>query len=160
MNILQRAISLTRRGTMLLTLGIFLGVIALIDANIVVRLCGSVIQGAFELVQLMMVEVIAISLAYTTLEKGHVVIGVVLSRLPQRTKTIIEVFTSVISTGLWAAIFWRSFLVMYERGLAEHSQQLEIIYLPFRCLWLSGLGFLCLILLIDLYKTLKEAMNT
>jgi TRAP-type C4-dicarboxylate transport system permease small subunit len=137
-----------------------IGIALLVVANIVYRFFGGVIAGTYELVALMIVVTVAFALGYAALKQGHIVVRIVLSRFSPRIQAILTVFTSVIGLGFWALIAWKSAEIMSERALAgEYTEMLGVPYLPFRCAWLFGLLFFCLVLLIDLFKALSQAVR-
>ncbi|NMA23794.1 MAG: TRAP transporter small permease [Spirochaetales bacterium] len=115
------------------------------------RFLGGVIAGTYELVELMIVVSGAFSLGYTALKRGHITIGIIVSRVPQRIRIILERVTSAISLCLWTIMAWATFSIIHERWLREQSQLLQISYFPFRFALLLGLILFCIVILIDLF---------
>jgi TRAP-type C4-dicarboxylate transport system permease small subunit len=140
--------------------GIFLtGMMALTTTNVIIRLFGGVIAGTYELIEVLIVVVVAGALGYTALEQSHIAVRIVTSRLSQRAKGIFESFNYAIGTGLWVVITWVSIGVLRERWLEEETDLLSVPYLPFRFIWVFGLAFLCLVLLAGLFKSLSQAVK-
>lgn len=135
------------------------GMMVLIVANVIYRLSGHVIAGSYELSELMIVVAVAFALGYAALKKSHVVVKIVVSRFPQRWQSILEAFMSLISLATWAAIAWAGFLILSNRWLTEETDLLDVPYLPFRFVFVFGLGLLCLVYLIDLFRALSQAVR-
>jgi TRAP-type C4-dicarboxylate transport system permease small subunit len=137
-----------------------LGLTLLIVTNIVVRFFGPPIMGLYEIVQLILVLPISFALVYATVHKTHVFISVLVSRFTQRSQSIIQAFTYVLSLGLWVLITWASIWIIPQRiQSGEASLTIGIPYLPFRLVWVFALILFCLVLLIDLLKTLGQAVR-
>jgi TRAP-type C4-dicarboxylate transport system permease small subunit len=134
-------------------------VMLLIVVSIVIRFFGRVLQGSYELVSLLIVVSIAFALGYTALRQGHIVVRIVVSRASERTQAIIGAFTTLISIAVWGAITWASVAIIHEKALTEASEQLQIPYLPFRCVWVLGLLLFCLVLLSDLFKAVSPKVS-
>jgi TRAP-type C4-dicarboxylate transport system permease small subunit len=140
--------------------GFLIAIMLLIVGNIASRSLGGVIAGTFELVKLMIVVTVGLALGYTALRQGHVAIKIVVSRLSQRVQAVLRIFTSALSIGVCAVIAWASIGITHERALlGEQTQIWSIPYLPFRCVWVFGLLFLCLAFLLDMYRELKQAVS-
>lgn len=128
-------------------------VVLIIVTNVIIRFFGHMIPGHYELVSLITVISVAFSLSYTAIHKGHIAMNIVVSRLSQRNQIIIGVFTTIVSIAVWGSITWASITVINDKWLKEVSQMLLIPYLPFRCVWVLGLIFFCLVLVTDLFTT-------
>jgi TRAP-type C4-dicarboxylate transport system permease small subunit len=99
------------------------GMMVLIVGNIFYRLAGHIIAGSYELSELMAVIVAAFALGYTALGKGHISIDILVTRLSQRTQTVLAAFTSLICLCTWAVIVWASFGILAERWLTEETSE-------------------------------------
>jgi TRAP-type C4-dicarboxylate transport system permease small subunit len=140
--------------------GFLIGVVLLIVANIVYRFFGGVIAGTYELVELMVAVVAASALVYTVLEHGHVVINIIVSRLPQRIQAIVESITLAVGLGIWALVAWANVGLIREKALGgEATLLLNIPVLPFRLFWEFSLLLLCLMLLVYLLKALHRVIS-
>jgi TRAP-type C4-dicarboxylate transport system permease small subunit len=140
--------------------GFLIGVVLLIVANIVYRFFGGVIAGTYELVELMVAVVAASALVYTVLEHGHVVINIIVSRLPQLIQAIVESITLAVGLGIWALVAWANVGLIREKALGgEATLLLNIPVLPFRLFWEFSLLLLCLMLLVYLLKALHRVIS-
>ena len=138
------------RGCSLISSVFLLAVMLLIVANVVLRFFGRIIPGHYELVSLLIVVSIAFTLSYTAIHKGHIAMGLIISRVSRRKQLIIGAFTTILSIAVWVVITWASILVINEKWLSEVSNMLMIPFLPFRCVWVLGLSLFCLVLVSDL----------
>ena len=140
--------------------GIFLiGMMLLTVSNILFRGFGGVIAGTYELIEALIIVVVAGALGYTELENSHVSVRIVVSRLSQRAQGIFGSFIYLIGTGLWVIIIWAGIEILSKRWLAEETELLSVPILPLRFVWILGLIFLCLVLLINLSKALIQAVK-
>jgi len=139
--------------------GVLLGIVALIIFNIIARFFGYFFLGTYELVEMVIVAPVVFALPYTALKQGHVAIRILTSRLSARSQAICGIFASFICIGVLVAMVWTSIELVRERMLTEITQVLEFYVLPFRCVWAFGLILFCLVLLIDLFKTLSQGLR-
>ena len=107
------------------------------------------ILSAYEVVMFMMAIVVATALSYTAMEKGHIKIELVVSKLPKRTREILDGITSFLSLGLFALIAQQ--IIVRANGLRLEGLTSPILHLPVYPFYLVvALGFilLCLVLLV------------
>ena len=133
----------------------------LIAGDVTLRYCfRSPITGSVELVELMMVVVVFLAIAYTASQKGHVAIELVVSHFPQRAQAIIDIFTCFLSLGLIALIIWRSVVRANSVLLANHvSAVLSIPIYPFVFIIALGCALLAIVLLANLLDALARAVK-
>jgi len=159
---MERVENLIHRVTGLFTaLGAFflLTMMCTVVANIIYRFFGRVIVGSYELVELMVLITVTFALAYAAVKKGHVVITILISRLPNRVQSVLEAITSLISVGTWGVIAWAAISMLLERWMSERTEMLSVPYLPFRSIWVAGLILLCLIYVIWIIKAVNKAVK-
>ena len=70
----------------------------------------SPIIGSFELTRLALAVLVTLALAHTALEKGHIRVELLVSRLPQRGQVIMEFIAGVFSLGMVSLITWQTIL--------------------------------------------------
>ncbi len=125
--------------------GIILAATALlIVANILGRaLLQSSILGTYEMVGYLTAAVVGLALARCALENGHIAVGLVVERLPQRLQRYIE---SITGTAVFVFICFVSYnLFTYGRRIAisgEVSPTTQLIFYPI--IYLVALGFFVL----------------
>jgi len=66
-------------------------------ADVVLRRFGKPIPGTYELVGFLGTIVVSFALGFTSLEKGHIAVELLVSKLPLRTQLAIETFTNLFS---------------------------------------------------------------
>ncbi|MDP2917208.1 MAG: TRAP transporter small permease subunit, partial [Dehalococcoidia bacterium] len=118
------------------------------------------LTGSLELTEFMMVILVAFGLAYTGLQKGHIDVDIVITRLPPKTQAVINAITNTLSLGLFALITWRS--VLYGESLRVGkfvSSSLFIPIYPFAYLVALGSLLLCLVFLINLLEHLAKIIS-
>jgi TRAP-type C4-dicarboxylate transport system permease small subunit len=133
---------------------VFLIVIILITViGIISRLFGGNFMATYELIQVLIVVVVATTVGYTAMQKGHVAVKMFVSRFPQRIQGIIEIFNSIISICLWGGIAYTGGLLLLKRWMDEETEVLAVPVLPFRIIWLAGLIILCMVFITDLINS-------
>ena len=115
------------------------------------------IPGAVELSSYMLAVFILMGVAYTHQVKGHVRVGMLVSRLPERVGLILDVFTILLSLFIISILAWQGWVVGIEERTV--SDMLRVPQLPFRLLVSVAALFLCLELLIDLFDSLGKLVR-
>ena len=130
-------------------------------ADVVLRLFGHPILGTYEMVGFLGTAVISFALAYTSLERGHIAVELLVSRLPTRLQVVINGFNSLIGAVLFSLITWQSFIYAGDlRGSGEVSLTLEVPTYPFVYGISLGCGLLCMTLLADAARSFRRVMDT
>ena len=133
-------------------------VMVTIVSNVILRFFGESILGTFEIVELLIVVMVAFALGYTAIKQGHVAVTIITSRLSQPVRTIFAIITTFLSLGIWGLIIWQGTEFAWVKWLVP-----EVTYLlrwpvpPFRFAFVLGAIILFLVLLTDLFRTLREA---
>lgn len=156
MEIFSRIVQrVTRGGTV--AAGVFLvGAMLLVVTSVIFRQFNIAIAGSYEMMQLMMAVVIAFALAYTALKKGHVAVKILVSRFSVRTGAIVGIAVSFLSLAIWGLVAGSTAQLVYEKGLREVSETLEVPYLPFRSVFILGCLLFSLIYIPDIFEGLKK----
>lgn len=131
----------------------------LLMSNIFGRFINFVIPGSYETFELLMVIPVGFGLAYAGLHQGHVVVNLIVSRLPPRLRAAAEVLAALLSLAIWVLIAWGGAHLAFESGLHEISDVLGIPYLPFRIVWVIALILFCLSYFLDLHQAVRRAIN-
>lgn len=115
------------------------------------------IKGSSELIELGMVVVVFLAIAYTASQKGHVAIEIVVSRFSQRAQAIIDVITYVLSLLFIILVTWR---VLLRADLAVQQKQATVVLTiplyPFMYLVALGFILLAIVLLADIFNSLAK----
>jgi len=108
MILLFRGITLVSRGFNVLAGTAVVAMMLLTCADVILRLFRHPVPGTYEIVGFLGTVVISFSLAYTSLEKGHIAVELLIEKLPRRIQTGVESVTSFIGGALFALIAWQS----------------------------------------------------
>jgi TRAP-type C4-dicarboxylate transport system permease small subunit len=118
------------------------------------------IAGSIELTEFMMATMVSFGIAYCAVLDGHVSVDIVVYLLPQKARTIIGTITTLLSLGLFLLITWQNLLYIKETldsGL--ESPVLLLPVYPFIGAVAIGFGALCLVLLMNFFQLLSEAVK-
>ena len=115
------------------------------------------ILGSSEIIEFMMLTLAFLVISYTTLERGHVRVDLVISRFSSRTRVILDIFSYIFCLALYIPMTWRYIPETMENWrMGETSVVLEITAIPFYFVVIVGCGLLCLVLLVHLVKRFAE----
>ncbi|HUL23540.1 MAG TPA: TRAP transporter small permease [Thermodesulfobacteriota bacterium] len=132
---------------------VVLGVMVLLTvADVVLRLfLDRPIRGALEIVEFLMVIVVFSAIAYTGLLKGHIVIQILPSRLPERPRAILDSIADLISIGFCCLLIWQGIAqAQMTRLRNDISGVLSIPVSPFYYVVVLGMVLMGLVLLANL----------
>ena len=116
------------------------------------------IVAAHDVTELMMVVVVFLGLAYTASVKGHIRVNVVLSRLSERARAILDSITAIFSIAIFAVMAWRLGMHAWHSIIrGESTPTVRIPIGPFLSLAAVGCAMLCAQLLVQLYISLARA---
>ena len=125
---LNRGITRISRGFNALAGAAVVVMMLLTCADVLLRLLRRPIPGTYEIIGFLGTVVISFSLAYTSLEKGHIAVEILVEKLPRRVQVGVEAVTSLIGAALFALITWQSLVYAADlqaerRGLrdADHA---------------------------------------
>lgn len=133
----------------------------LITADILLRyFLGHPIKGTFEITGLMLVIMFFFGFAYAQNQQSHIAVDIVISRLPRRPRAILLSFSYLVYLGFTLLITWRTFLYAREvLHIGQTTSILNISVAPFIFLAAFGSLVLCATVLVDLIKTLTQAVQ-
>lgn len=118
------------------------------------------ILGSYELTEFMMAILVFSTIGYTMAIKGHVVVDLVFTQLPQRARDILECITSFIAFILFAIVAWRNALqagITWERN--DVTAELFIPVSPFILFVAIGVAVLSLVLFVQFVQSLSKAIK-
>ena len=136
------------------------GMTFLTCADVIGRALGHPIFGSVEIVGFMATLAVVMAMPYTHQVQGHIGVEILVRLLSEKTQTIIDICTGIISLILFAVISWR--MVVYAHTMQESgevSMNLElpehvIIYLTALCLVVFTL-----IILKDIITNIRKLKN-
>ena len=129
-------------------------------ADVVLRIFGKPIPGTYELVGFLGTIVVSFALAFTSMEKGHIAVEILVERLPQRLQLAIEAFCNLMGALLFGVITYQAVLYALDfRKSGEVSLTLQMPVYPFLFGMAAGFGLLCLLLIADFIKSLRRTID-
>jgi TRAP-type C4-dicarboxylate transport system permease small subunit len=135
---------------------VVLGVMVLVTvADVLVRLfLDRPIRGAFEIVEFLMVMVVFSAMAYTGLLRGHIVIQILSSRLPERPRAILDSIADLISIGFCCLVIWQGIAqAQITRLQNDISGVLGIPVSPFYYVLVLGMALTGLVFLANFLES-------
>ena len=118
------------------------------------------ILGSYELTEFMMAVLVFSTIGYTMAVKGHVVVDLVFTKLPQRTRDILECITSLIAFILFAIVAWRNAVqAITAWGRNDITAELFIPISPFILFVAIGIAVLSLVLFTQFIQSLAKAIK-
>lgn len=144
-----------------LGVGLLLVMVLLIVADVLMRwLLNKPLGASYELVEFMMGLVVMFGLAYTQMEKGHVRVRLLIVKLPFRVQAAFRAVVSLLGMGLIALVTWQTVLKgQIEAAVKSTSAVLHVPVYPFLYAAAFGTALLCLVLLLDFFNALMEAVT-
>jgi TRAP-type transport system small permease protein len=138
-------------GTVVLGLMVLLTV-----ADIVLRLfLGRPIRGTLEITEFLMVIVVFSAMAYTAVLRGHIVIQIMASRLPQRPRAVLDTLADLISIVFCALVAWQGIAQAGITRLRDDiSGVIGIPVSPFYYVMVLGISLMGLVFIANLLESL------
>lgn len=129
-------------------------------ADVVLRFFRHPVPGTYELVGFLGTMVISFSMAYTSLERGHIAVEIVVEKLPRRVRTAVEAAVALIGAALFALIAWQSASYAADlRHSGEVSVTLAMPIYPFIYGMAAGSALLTLVLLSEALRDAARAVK-
>jgi TRAP-type C4-dicarboxylate transport system permease small subunit len=134
-----------------------LAVVTIMCANVVYRAIGGIIPGTFDLVELLIVPAIGFALVTVEYQRRHTVVDMVVTLLPARVRSWLDLIISIISLFYWAALCWAGYRMMIRKmATGETTQLLQLSVTPYRMVWVFTLAWICVVIIHSLFKITKE----
>jgi TRAP-type C4-dicarboxylate transport system permease small subunit len=139
--------------------GVFLMLLILI-VNILGRKLWKPIYGTFDYVSFICAILVAFSIPYCALKKGHTQVELVLEHFSQRVQGIIDAFTGILSLGIFSLITWQCVVYAIDmKRTGELSMTTLLPFYPYIYGIAFGCGLLCLVILADIIKSAVKAVR-
>jgi TRAP-type C4-dicarboxylate transport system permease small subunit len=138
---------------------VLLGVIVLLTvADVLLRLFSDrPIRGTFEITEFLMVIVVFSAMAYTAVLRGHIVIQILSSRLPERPRAILDSIADLISIGFCGLVIWQGIVqAQMTRLRNDISGVLGIPVSPFYYVLVLGIALMGLVIFANLLESLSR----
>jgi TRAP-type C4-dicarboxylate transport system permease small subunit len=132
----------------------------LIFGNILLRKIWKPFFGAYDYVCFITAIVIAFALANCAVQRGHTQVELLITRFSQRVQGIIGSITNILSLGLFSLVAWRCLVLANDmRRMGEVSMTALLPFHPYIYAVAFGCALLCLVILVDLIKSLVQAVK-
>ncbi|MEW6667178.1 MAG: TRAP transporter large permease subunit [Thermodesulfobacteriota bacterium] len=158
---LDRALSPLSRTMDTIGQGILALMVLLITADVVLRYAfNRPIKGSYEVVELMLVVIVYLGLAFVQIKKAHISVNMVTDKLSPRAVSILESATYLLCLGIFVLITWQC-AVKAEvlRSDGTTSDLLLIPNYPFMWVVVFGSALLGLVFLKDLLKAVGDVIR-
>jgi TRAP-type C4-dicarboxylate transport system permease small subunit len=128
--------------------------------NMVLRPIWKPIVGTYDLVGFIGAIVVAFAIAYCAVKKGHIRLELLMARLPKRAQGIIGGITGILSLGMFAVVTWQCLVFGNDmRRVGELSMTAHLPFYPYIYGIAFGCALLCLVILVELIKSLAEGVK-
>ncbi len=128
--------------------------------DVVLRIFGKPVPGTYELVGFLGTIVVSFALAFTSMEKGHIAVELLVQRLPQRAQLAIESFGNLIGALLFGVVAYQAVLYALDlKKSGEVSSTLQMPAYPFIYGIAAGCALLCLLLITDSIKSFRRTID-
>ncbi len=132
----------------------------LVFGNILGRKFWKPIFGAYDYVCFIGAIIVAFSIAYCAVKKGHIQVELLVARFPKRVQGIIDSVIGILSFGLFCVITWQCMVYANDmRRTGELSMTAQAPFYPYIYGIAFGCALLCLVILIDLIKSVIKAVK-
>jgi len=135
--------------------GVLVTMMILTVINVVARPFNMAPIGIPEMIGYGMVVVVCFGFAYNALFKGNIAVNIVFVLFSKRLQALIAVLIDLIGLGFFICITWQGVVTAVEEyEVGDLSPVLGFPVTPFRACMIFGFGMLCIVLLLDLMKSI------
>lgn len=128
--------------------------------EVVARSFNLTLVGVPEMIGYGMVIVVCFGFAYNAILKGNVDIDMLFVLFPKRIGAFITIIMDLLGLSFFFFITWRSALTALEEyQIGDISPVLEFPVTPFRVALIFGFGMLCVVLFLDMLKSIVEVIK-
>ena len=137
--------------------GAIVAMMLLTSADVILRLFRHPIPGTYEIVGLLGAIAISFSLAYTSVERGHIAVEFLFQKFPKKVRLFISAINDFLCLFLFGLLTWQTILLASDlKQSGEVSMTLEMPIYPYVFGISIGCGLLSLILLNDFLKSVSR----
>ncbi len=137
-----------------------IAMVILTCADVILRLLGRPIVGTYEMIGFLGAVVVSFSLAYTSIQKGHVSVEILVEKLPERLQVFIDFIGGTISTILFGLLSWQSTIYALDlKRSGEVSMTLQMPVYPFILGVALGSTLLCLVLIFETIRSVERMVK-
>jgi len=148
------------KGFNVLACAAVIAMMLLSSADVVLRMFGKPIPGTYELIGFLGTIIVSFALAFTSMEKGHIAVEILVEKMPQRVQFAIETFTNLVSFLVFGLIAYQAFIYAVDiKKSGEVSLTLQMPIYPFTFGMALGFSLLFLLLIADFIKSLQRTVS-
>lgn len=115
------------------------------------------ILGSIEITQFMLAICVSFGLAQCTIDKGHVIVDLFVSRLTTRARARLGIVTGMLAFGSCLMVTWQLFnYIFIIKGVNNVSSVLKIPMWPFVALVTFGFILFCFVLFVHFLEYILE----
>ncbi|SHO43881.1 TRAP transporter small permease [Desulfopila aestuarii] len=120
------------------------------------------LYGTIELVELMMIIISFIAIAYTSMQRGHVRITILTDKLPQIIQDFLGRFVSLLNVTIFSLILYQAAInaVYSASNLHHRTDTLDIPIAPFKILMVLGVAVLLCIEITHVFRPLSPELDS
>lgn len=143
-----------------ISIAAILGMMVITVLDVILRFFRRPIPGTYDIVGLLGALAISFSLAYTSVEKGHIAVEFLVQRLSEKKRAVVDMITSLVSTLFFFLASWRCYLYALDfRSGGEVSMTIKMPVYPFVLGTALGCALLTLVLALSFARSLREAIK-
>ncbi len=117
-----------------------IAMMALSCLDIILRLLRMPLPGTYEIVGFLSALMLSLSMAQTTIERGHVAVEVLMSKMPQVIQRIFYVLTNAVIAAVFVVLAWETIKYgNFYKHSGELSLTLQFAFYPI--LYAMGIAF-------------------
>lgn len=118
------------------------------------------LTGTYEIIEFLMAIAVFSAMAYTAVKKGHIAVDLVTSRFTLRAQAAIESIVSLIAVVLCSLMSWQTAVWgETQRRVGTATMMTDVPFYPFIWVAAFGIGLLSLVFLVNLIKSLTQALG-
>ena len=132
----------------------------IIVANVILRIPWKPLGGTVELVEMAGAILLALGIAHTAVTRGHIMVGVLVDKFPQRIQGFVEI--AVNSIAMFFSFLLARELFLYALSMMARGYETGHLKIPISpSIFLVSFGFmmLSLVLLLDLIKAAQKVIK-
>ena len=139
--------------------GVF-AMLLIIFSNILGRKIWKPIYGTYDYVGFIGAILVAFAIPFCALEKGHIEVELLVERFSKRVQGIVGSITGFLSLGIFSLVTWQCVVFANDmRRTGELSMTMQTPFYPYIYAIAFGCGLLCLVILVDIIKSLVKAVK-
>jgi TRAP-type C4-dicarboxylate transport system permease small subunit len=118
------------------------------------------ILGVYDITRVMLIVTVACAFGYTQMKRGNMAIDLLILKLGPRKKAIVSIVYDFIGLALFLVITWQAFRQGNAlRITGDATETVLIPFYPFVYIIAFNMGVVCLIFVLQLAKSLGEAVK-